>query len=182
MLQQLLKPAPASFVLPCLPVPVQKRAALMSRLASSAGIVQPGAVPGAAPYAVPGLTSAAGASILPGGLLVPGAVPGLLPGAVPGALADLSLQQGLLGPASPIPTQCLLLKNMFDASAQTEPEWEKEVAEDVRDECSKFGAVLHLHVDKASQVREEGGLWMGLVSRQGAKGVMGGWVVRGQDR
>jgi RNA-binding protein 39 len=43
---------------------------------------------------------------------------------------------------------------MFDASAQTEPEWEKEVAEDVSDECSKFGAVLHLHVDKASQVRE----------------------------
>jgi hypothetical protein len=33
-----------------------------------------------------------------------------------------------------------------------EPEWEKEVAEDVRDECSKFGEVLHLHVDKNSQV------------------------------
>lgn len=150
-----LKPDfPIVVVLSCrVRAPVQKRAALMSRLASSAGIVQPGAVPGAAPYAVPGLTSAAGAAILPGGLLVPGAVPGLLPG----ALADLSLQQGLLGPASPIPTQCLLLKNMFDASAQTEPEWEKEVAEDVRDECSKFGAVLHLHVDKASQVREEGG-------------------------
>jgi RNA-binding protein 39 len=30
---------------------------------------------------------------------------------VPDALA---LEQGLLGPASPIPTQCLLLKNMFD--------------------------------------------------------------------
>ena len=30
---------------------------------------------------------------------------------VPEALA---LEQGLLGPASPIPTQCLLLKNMFD--------------------------------------------------------------------
>jgi RNA-binding protein 39 len=25
----------------------------------------------------------------------------------------LALEQGLLGPASPIPTQCLLLKNMF---------------------------------------------------------------------
>jgi hypothetical protein len=70
---------------------------------------------------------------------------------LPGA-GDLSLQQGLLGPASPIPTQCLLLKNMFDASMQSEPEWEKEVAEDVKDECSKFGAVLHVHVDKNSQV------------------------------
>ena len=26
----------------------------------------------------------------------------------------LSLEQGILGPSSPIPTQCLLLKNMFD--------------------------------------------------------------------
>lgn len=79
-----------------------------------------------------------------------GALPGMAAG-LPGA-GDLSLQQGLLGPASPIPTQCLLLKNMFDASMQSEAEWEKEVAEDVKDECSKFGAVLHTHVDKNSQV------------------------------
>jgi hypothetical protein len=79
-----------------------------------------------------------------------GAVQGMAAG-LPG-IGDLSLQQGLLGPASPIPTQCLLLKNMFDASMQSEPEWEKEVAEDVKDECSKFGAVLHVHVDKNSQV------------------------------
>lgn len=26
----------------------------------------------------------------------------------------LAMEQGILGPASPIPTQCLLLKNMFD--------------------------------------------------------------------
>jgi hypothetical protein len=26
----------------------------------------------------------------------------------------LALEQGVLGPASPIPTQCLLLKNMFN--------------------------------------------------------------------
>lgn len=134
---------------------LQRRADLMNRLASSAGIVQPAAAPAAAPFAAPGLGLAAG--ILPGGLLMPGILPGMLPGA--GAVAglgagggDLSLQQGLLGVASPIPTQCLLLKNMFDASTQTEPEWEKEVAEDVRDECSKFGEVLHLHVDKNSQV------------------------------
>lgn len=127
----------------------------MSRLASSAGITQPAAVaPAAAPYAVPGVTSVPGAGVLPaaqlgGAAAAAAGLPGVLPGVLGG---DLSLQQGLLGPASPIPTQCLLLKNMFDASQQTEPEWEKEVAEDVRDECSKFGAVLHLHVDKASQV------------------------------
>ncbi len=73
---------------------------------------------------------------------------------------DLSLQHGLLGVASPRPTQCLLLKNMFDASTQSEPDWEKEVAEDVRDECSKFGEVLHLHVDKNSQVMRHCIVWI----------------------
>jgi hypothetical protein len=161
-----------------LKIDAQKRAALMSRLASSAGITQPAAaaVPGAAPFTIPALAShpgaaAAGLGIMPGGLLASGAgLPGVMgaaavaagvPGvmgaaaAVPGMLnpgGDLSLQQGLLGPASPIPTQCLLLKNMFDASQQTEPNWVVEVAEDVRDECSKFGALVHVHVDKASQV------------------------------
>ncbi len=28
--------------------------------------------------------------------------------------ASLALEQGVLGPASPIPTPCLLLKNMFN--------------------------------------------------------------------
>jgi len=31
-----------------------------------------------------------------------------------GALTCGCLVQGILGPASPIPTQCVLLKNMFD--------------------------------------------------------------------
>lgn len=180
-----------------LKIDAQKRAALMSRLASSAGITQPAAaaIPGAAPFTMPALAShpgaAAGLGIMPGGLLAPGAgLPGVLgaaavaagvPGvmgaaaAVPGMLnpgSDLSLQQGLLGPASPIPTQCLLLKNMFDASQQTEPEWVAEVTEDVREECSKFGAVLHVYVDKASQV----GVWLWCI--WGLLGVVGGGARR----
>lgn len=48
-----------------------------------------------------------------------GALPGppaMVPaGPVMSAAAQaLSMEQGILGPASPIPTQCLLLKNMFD--------------------------------------------------------------------
>lgn len=134
----------------------------MSRLASSAGMAQAAAVPGVAPYAVPGLATAPGGmpTILPGGLLAPAAVlPGVLPAAavaaVPGlaGAVDMSLHQGLLGPASPIPTPCLLLKNMFDPATQTEPDWVTEVGEDVRDECSKFGQVFHTHVDKDSKVR-----------------------------
>lgn len=143
----------------------------MSRLANSAGITGPASGGAAAVAAVnpllaaanPLLAAAPGAvpAILPGGLLAPAAipampgmptaVPGVMPGAVPGGV-DLSLQQGRLGPPSPIPTQCLLLKNMFDVAQQTEPNWVQEITEDVRDECSKYGQVLHTFVDKDSQV------------------------------
>lgn len=158
----------------------QTRAALMNRLANSAGMgpasgglaaaaaaanpllaAPMGAVPGmmmpgmlapsaaglssmaaAAAAALPGLTAAVP---LPG---MPGAVPGM-PGAVPGM--DLSLDQGLLGPPSPIPTQCLLLKNMFDAAQQAEAGWAEEVEDDVREECGKLGQVLHVFVDRSSK-------------------------------
>ena len=162
----------------------------------------------------------------------------------------LALEQGVLGPASPIPTQCLLLKNMFNPAEcapaphgtpfacssrpccrdvfaavscpvwsfipaapcigigagksytsftvlgmlcrvgtdhllqlstqislceserrapcnivmqalaqytcccrETDPEWEKDIESETKDECSKYGAVLHVHVDKNSKAR-----------------------------
>lgn len=36
---------------------------------------------------------------------------------------------------------------------ETEPEWDKEIGEDVKGECSKFGTVTHHYVDRNSQVR-----------------------------
>ncbi|KAF6259385.1 splicing factor, CC1-like protein [Scenedesmus sp. NREL 46B-D3] len=152
----------------------QTRAALMNRLANSAGMgpasgglaaaanpllgaqlaALPGMMPGmlapsavgisgmaaAAAAAVPGITAA----VAPSGMPLPG-----MPGAAPGA--DLSLDQGLLGPPSPIPTQCLLLKNMFDAAQQAEAGWAEEVEDDVREECGKLGQLLHVFVDRTSQ-------------------------------
>jgi hypothetical protein len=126
----------------------------MSRLAAGAGIQAPllPGPPGGAPYAVPAgnplaAVSAAAAvgGILPGGLLA-------APAAAAAAAPDLSLQQGLCGPASPIATPCLLLKGMFSAETQADPDWVSELNEDVRDECSKFGAIAHLHIDTNSQV------------------------------
>ncbi|XP_073008643.1 uncharacterized protein [Typha latifolia] len=46
------------------------------------------------------------------------------------------------------PTDCLLLKNMFDPSVETEPDFDLDIKDDVEAECSKFGTVKHIFVDK----------------------------------
>lgn len=76
------------------------RAALMNRLAGAPG----GSGANAAPVAGQGFVPAGGS--LPG---PPGAGPH-----IQWQNPNLQHEQGVLGPKSPIPTQCLLLKNMFD--------------------------------------------------------------------
>ncbi|SPO19807.1 related to RNA-binding region containing protein 2 [Ustilago trichophora] len=45
----------------------------------------------------------------------------------------------------------LLLKNMFNPDEETEPDWDKDLAEDVKDECqAKYGPVNSIHVEKDS--------------------------------
>lgn len=61
------------------------------------------------------------------------------------------LDQGFLGPSSPIPTPCLLLKNMFDPDQEEGEAWDKEIEEDVRLECEKFGRLEHIFIDKSSK-------------------------------
>ncbi|GAX73040.1 hypothetical protein CEUSTIGMA_g492.t1 [Chlamydomonas eustigma] len=65
----------------------------------------------------------------------------------------VDLTQGILGPASPIPTQYLLLKNMFslEEEAGNGEHWDVELAKDISEECSKYGSVAHCHVDKFSK-------------------------------
>ncbi|VVB13889.1 unnamed protein product [Arabis nemorensis] len=48
------------------------------------------------------------------------------------------------------PSECLLLKNMFDPATETEPDFEIDIKEDVQEECSKYGRVNHIYVDKNS--------------------------------
>jgi len=56
-------------------------------------------------------------------------------------------------PAQPTnPTRTVLLKNMFDPEEETEPTWAEDIQEDVSEECSKFGPVLHCNVEKNSKV------------------------------
>ncbi|CAH8353702.1 unnamed protein product [Eruca vesicaria subsp. sativa] len=48
------------------------------------------------------------------------------------------------------PSECLLLKNMFDPATETELDFDEDIKEDVGSECSKYGRVNHIYVDKNS--------------------------------
>jgi RNA-binding protein 39 len=55
-------------------------------------------------------------------------------------------------PAGPTPT--ILLTHMYDPEEETEAHWEAAIADEVREECSRYGRVLHLSVvkNKAGEV------------------------------
>jgi RNA-binding protein 23/39 len=53
---------------------------------------------------------------------------------------------GVLG----VPSPCIVLKNMFNPAEETSPDFDVEIAQDVSEECSQYGRVLHVHVDKNS--------------------------------
>ncbi|KAL2521383.1 Splicing factor [Forsythia ovata] len=48
------------------------------------------------------------------------------------------------------PSECLLLKNMFDPTSEMDLEFDLDIRDDVQEECSKYGAVKHIYVDKNS--------------------------------
>lgn len=48
------------------------------------------------------------------------------------------------------PSPCLLLQHLYDPASETAPDWEVEIAEEVREECGKFGRLEHLHVPKTA--------------------------------
>ncbi|GLT86050.1 hypothetical protein SLE2022_042130 [Rubroshorea leprosula] len=92
-----------------------------------------------------------------------GATPGVPPLVPPTLQASVPVMSGLPAagfqlPATNVPTidaigvpsECLLLKNMFDPKLETEPNFDLDIREDVREECSKFGNLKHIHVDKES--------------------------------
>lgn len=48
------------------------------------------------------------------------------------------------------PSPCLLLQHLYDPTTETEPEWDQEIAREVREECARFGRVEHLHVPRTN--------------------------------
>ncbi|XP_076887410.1 uncharacterized protein LOC143537550 isoform X2 [Bidens hawaiensis] len=116
----------------------QSRVQLMAKLDRS-GIAS--GLPGTLGVGAP-LVNGSG-SILDGGLPSNGLPPVPVPG-----LAQMVPVTAL----EPIgtPSECLLLKNMFDPATETEPDFDLDMKEDVGEECSKFGRVKHIYVDKQS--------------------------------
>jgi len=53
---------------------------------------------------------------------------------------------------NPTITTNVLLTNMFNPEEETEPDWENEIEEEVGGECSKFGKILNIVVNKNSKV------------------------------
>ncbi|KAL4310273.1 hypothetical protein GQ457_01G000470 [Hibiscus cannabinus] len=86
-------------------------------------------------------------------------LPSLVPPTIHASISTISgLPGGLQLPTNGIPTidtigspsECLLLKNMFDPTLETEPDFDLDIKEDVQEECTKFGKLMHIHVDRDS--------------------------------
>ncbi|CAN0878819.1 RNA-binding protein 39 [Linum grandiflorum] len=81
---------------------------------------------------------------------IPQGVASLLPPGLPGS--GLQLPVAAIPALDPVgvPSECLLLKNMFDPQSEMEDDFDLDIKSDVQEECSKYGALTHIFVDKNS--------------------------------
>lgn len=83
-------------------------------------------------------------------------VPAFLQGSVPTLPGQLATNLPVPTASIPIidtisvPSECILLKNMFDPKNETYEDFDVDIKEDVEGECSKFGKLKHIFVEKNS--------------------------------
>lgn len=70
---------------------------------------------------------------------------------VAAAAASSTTPAPTLSASQLVPSRCVLVSNMFDPSLETEPDWNLDLEEDVRDEVTKFGPLTHIRVDATSK-------------------------------
>jgi len=70
---------------------------------------------------------------------------------------------------SELESPCILLKNMFDPTKETDPDFDLDIREDVMDEVGKYGQLRHIYVDKTSR---EGHVYLKFTEVNGAKTTM----------
>eukprot|EP00495_Collosphaeridae_sp_1-RS-2012_P001626 TRINITY_DN1542_c0_g1_i1.p1 TRINITY_DN1542_c0_g1~~TRINITY_DN1542_c0_g1_i1.p1 ORF type:complete len:197 (-),score=43.11 TRINITY_DN1542_c0_g1_i1:196-744(-) len=68
-----------------------------------------------------------------------------------------------------VDSPCILLKNMFDPSKETDPDFDLDIREDVMEEVGKYGQLRHIYVDKTSK---EGLVYLKFTEYNGAKTTM----------
>ncbi|KAG8091696.1 hypothetical protein GUJ93_ZPchr0012g19493 [Zizania palustris] len=100
-------------------------------------------------FGTPGMNTSAelpAASVIGAPLATTSVVQHTVPaiGAFPGIHLPAITQSADIGS----PTEYLLLKNMFDPAVETDPDFDSDIKDDVQEECSKFGVVNHIFVDK----------------------------------
>lgn len=75
----------------------------------------------------------------------------------------------------PGPSPCVLLSGMYDPAEETELQWEYAIADEVREEVSRWGALHHVHVPKTA----DGEVWIqfldGSASQQAVAALNGRW-------
>ncbi|KAG0370245.1 hypothetical protein BGZ54_007146 [Gamsiella multidivaricata] len=77
-----------------------------------------------------------------------GAVPSAVTAAVPAPVVPSFVPPRQLPVV--MPSRSVLLKNMFADEDKMEPDWAKELEEDVKEEAEKNGPVVHIHVEQDS--------------------------------
>ncbi|OMO92736.1 hypothetical protein COLO4_17365 [Corchorus olitorius] len=82
--------------------------------------------------------------------LVPPTIQASVPSGLPGAGLQLPTNDVPTIDTIGVPSECLLLKNMFDPERETEPDFDLDIKEDVQEECSKYGKLKHIFVDRDS--------------------------------
>ncbi|KAK0478391.1 hypothetical protein IW261DRAFT_1483262 [Armillaria novae-zelandiae] len=64
----------------------------------------------------------------------------------------IAIPEPVARPVQAMESRSVLLKNMFDPEEETDPNWDKELADEVKGECdSKYGKVKAIKVEKESQ-------------------------------
>lgn len=74
-----------------------------------------------------------------------GSTPGM---GMPVAPIAVAPPQAAIGVPRIQPTTCVVIKNMFSPAEETDADFHLDIKEDVEEECSKFGPVKHIFVDK----------------------------------
>ena len=49
-------------------------------------------------------------------------------------------------------SKCVLLKNVFDPLEETEEGWDLEIEEAMKEECVKYGNIVHIKCDRETEV------------------------------